>query len=103
MKLILLQMTLLICLLILLVRSCGTLMGYDCENPYDNGTTVSLLEPDVCSSHEGAPALREVYIELLHHPRFIDVNVLSCRIEVGSVINDLSYKHISSKLTRKNK
>lgn len=82
-----------ISLLILLVRLCDTLIGYDCEIPFGNGTTVSLLEPDACGPHDGAPVLRDVYVELLHHPRFIDVTILSCRIEIDHVINKSSHKN----------
>lgn len=97
------QMVLLNYLVILLIRFCNALIGYDCDTPYDNGTTVSLFEPDECNSHEEALVFRDVYVELLQHPRFIDVNVLSCRVEIDNVINDLNHKGINSKNTIKNK
>lgn len=91
------QMVLLKSLVILLIRFCNALIGYDCDTPYDNGTTVSLFEPDECNSHEEALVSRDVYVELLHHPRFIDVNVLSCRVEIDNVINNINHKGIKNK------
>lgn len=99
----LLQMILLITFLILLVHLCGTLNGYDCETLFGTGTTVSLLKADACGFHGGAPVLRDAYVELLHHPRFTNVNILSFRIEIDHIVNDSDYKNIHARYKISNK
>lgn len=83
---------------ILLTRFCDALIGYDCETPYENGTTVSLLEDDACQINEGNLLFHDVYIEALQHPRVTTVDVLTCRIEIEYNIND----SINSKVDYKN-
>jgi hypothetical protein len=88
-------------ILILLARCCNALIGYDCDSPHNNGTTISLLESGDCNSNGEDPILRNINIELLHHPRFFDVNVLSCRIEIDNIINKLETTNAKEKIKNK--
>lgn len=81
-----LQMTNLILLLILLIRSADALVGYDCETSYRNETLISLLELGECAVPEEPPASRDVYLELLQKSRSMDISVLSCRIELETTV-----------------
>jgi hypothetical protein len=73
---------------IILICPIDALMGYDCNGPHPNGTLVSLLEMDECSTLEGRIILHGINIELIQLTKDAEVSVLSCRVESENVIYD---------------
>lgn len=66
----------------ILAHSSGSLLGYDCEKPYPNGTVISLLDASECGATEAEPLQHRVYVELLQRPGYTVADVLACRAEV---------------------
>ncbi|XP_011858185.1 PREDICTED: uncharacterized protein LOC105555754, partial [Vollenhovia emeryi] len=68
--------------ILLLVNQGHTLMGYNCDTPFANETVVSLLDTPECLPLQERPTVHNVQVELRFLPRFIDINVISCRVEI---------------------
>lgn len=78
--------------LILLIRFADALMGYDCELPHRSGTLFSLLDWGSCEPLEEPNVSRHVYLELLRKSKSVSINLLSCRVELETTIEQGDYK-----------
>lgn len=73
-------------LLLTLVASGESLLGFDCGGTSPNVSTFSLLDVDHCEIPNENPAVEQIYLQLLQKAEFEEVDVLQCKIEIDRII-----------------